>query len=487
MKDNSKARRIVEDEVEEVEETDSVSQVEPMGDLIADLKKFIQTENKKTSRGLAEEIRRTNDERMNALETSLSFALETSETLAKRLTEVETRADRAEKELLKCTKRMHDMEEQLDDMQQRNLEKWLVFSGPAILRRANAGTSEDPARILYSMLRHYMDFTLNMEQVEEIRREQRQIRVRFNAVDAGSDRHFLIRNKTRLRGSGLYIRECLTPFRHGIYQDLMQLKRTNQISTVFTRDGISFVVVDQHDRPRPIRSLAALERLTRTLAETESCSQTRTAGSELPRGGSAEVDAHPDRDGTVRAAESDQQSQRQVAPSGARQTDTLDAVSPMQVRCNSDIYSGAGSSRATSGDGGRCPDPGSSADGRLSAEQRRDGPRLATEQQPTGLLSVAERPPTGAGMAAGRPRPPQRSQRRPGAEERPTEERPAEAPSAAEQRSTGRRPAVEQRRDWSTDGRRHELSWAPESGVRRRFGQDIRQFGSVTAKHSKCD
>ena len=331
MKENSKTRRIVEDDVDEVDETDSVSPVEPMSDLIADLKKFIQVENKKTSKDLAEEIRKTDDERMNAIETSLSFALETNETLAKRLKEVETRADKAEKQLYDCAKRICDMEEQLDEMQQRNLKNWLVFSGPAIPRRANAGNSEDPAQILYSMLRQYMDFTLNMEQVEEVRREQRQIRVRFNTVDAGSDRHFLIRNKTRLRGSGLYIRECLTPFRQGIYQELMQLKRTNHISTVFTRDGISFVVVDQHSRPRPIRSLAALERLTQTLDETGSYSQARSSERQLPRGDSAGVDAPLDRDGAARAAESGQRSQRQVTPAASdRQTRLMQC---RQCRC----------------------------------------------------------------------------------------------------------------------------------------------------------
>ena len=40
MKDNNKTRRTVEEGVEEVDDPDSLSQGEPMGDLIADLKKI---------------------------------------------------------------------------------------------------------------------------------------------------------------------------------------------------------------------------------------------------------------------------------------------------------------------------------------------------------------------------------------------------------------------------------------------------------------
>ena len=88
-----------------------------------------------------------------------------------------------------------------------------------------------------------MDYEMDTRQLVAVYREEKRIRVRFNTVTAGSDRHFLVRNKTRLRGTGLYIRERLTPFRQRIFNDMLQVKRNKQISTVFTKEGTVFVVV----------------------------------------------------------------------------------------------------------------------------------------------------------------------------------------------------------------------------------------------------
>ena len=114
-----------------------------------------------------------------------------------------------------------------------------------------------------------MGFSMDMQQVAELRREERQIFVKFSTSAAGSGRYLLIRNRTRLRGSGLYIKENITPDRQQIFNKLIQLNREDRVSssTVFTRDGTVFVVVGQRDRPRPVRSEVALERLTRAVAE----------------------------------------------------------------------------------------------------------------------------------------------------------------------------------------------------------------------------
>ena len=50
MKENIKTRRLVEDGVEEVDETDSVSPVEPMSDLIADLKNSFDWKTKRQAK-----------------------------------------------------------------------------------------------------------------------------------------------------------------------------------------------------------------------------------------------------------------------------------------------------------------------------------------------------------------------------------------------------------------------------------------------------
>ena len=90
-----------EDDVEVVESnemTDSEA-------TITDLKEFIRRENQESRRNITEEIKRYNEERIVALENSLTFALTVNETLSKRLTAVEQRAERSEQDL-HCAKRI---------------------------------------------------------------------------------------------------------------------------------------------------------------------------------------------------------------------------------------------------------------------------------------------------------------------------------------------------------------------------------------------
>ena len=205
---------------------------------------------------------------MTALENSLSFALTVNETLAKRLNEVEQRAQQAEEGFIQCTQRLAALEEHHEQAQQKELQDWLIFSGTALSRLlSRSRRAEDAAQLLQDMVKNLMEYDMDMRQIGEVQRAENQIRVRFNVVAAGSDRFFLVRNKTRLRGSGLYIRERLTPYRQRIFSELMQLKRDKRVSTVFTREGTVFVVVNQRDRPRPVRSDVALDRLVRHLAE----------------------------------------------------------------------------------------------------------------------------------------------------------------------------------------------------------------------------
>ena len=236
-------------------------------DMVTDLKEFIRREITRCSQALAGDVRTYNEERVSTLESYLSFALTTNETLAKRLTEVEARASQAESDFRMCVRRMSELEQELDQLQQRELRDWLVFSGPAIPRLSRSDRSQDAGHLLRSMLQELMGFSMDIQQVAELRREERQIFVKFSTSAAGSGRYLLIRNRTRLRGSGLYIRENITPDRQQIFNKLIQLKREDRVSTVFTRDGTVFVVVGQRDRPRPVRSEVALERLTREVAE----------------------------------------------------------------------------------------------------------------------------------------------------------------------------------------------------------------------------
>ena len=98
QRDERKNPRIVEEHDEGDEETSREGPSENT-DVIGDLKGFIRAENARNNTLLSEEIRRHNEERVKALEASLSFALATNETLAKRLSEVEQRARQTEMEM----------------------------------------------------------------------------------------------------------------------------------------------------------------------------------------------------------------------------------------------------------------------------------------------------------------------------------------------------------------------------------------------------
>ena len=150
QRDESKSRRTLEDG-DDMENAGGGSQA-GQDDVISDLKEFIRIENAISSKNLAQEIRRCNEERMTAIETSLSFALAANETLSKRLVEMEQRAQRTEAELVHSARRLCLVEEQLEQYQQKELRDWLVFSGPAIPRRSQSSRDEDVSRLLCSMI-----------------------------------------------------------------------------------------------------------------------------------------------------------------------------------------------------------------------------------------------------------------------------------------------------------------------------------------------
>ena len=173
----------MEDEAEREVEEDSQSQGAWNADMVTDLKEFIRREITRSSQALAGDMR-AYEERVSALESSLSFALTTNEILAKRLTEVEARASQAESDFRMCVRRMSELEQELDQLQQRELRDWLVFSGPAIPRLSRSDRSQDAGRLLRSMLQELMGFSMDVQQVAELRREERQIFVKFSALPA---------------------------------------------------------------------------------------------------------------------------------------------------------------------------------------------------------------------------------------------------------------------------------------------------------------
>ena len=470
-KQAEKSRRTEHEEAPSDADDDCRSQGACNDDLLADLKAFIRSENIRNNKTLFEDLKKHNEERISALENSLTFALSTSETLANRLTEVEKRTQQTESDIYMCVKRMTELEHELDQVHQKELREWLVFSGPAIPRLFGSNKNEDASHLLRAMLQQLMEFSVDLQQLLEIHREERQLTVRFSAAGVGSDRYILLRNRTRLRGSGLYIRERLTPNRQQIFNGLMQMKRESKVSTVFTRDGTVFVVVDRRDRPRPVRSDAALERLARELAEMSAAR--RPAHTELSRSVRPSGMA-----GAVRHGRgSEPWEEPMPGPGDVTSEPRADPDSPPHHPAD-DAGPGDGSVRSAGHERDRGADPpGCSRDGAVETARTRGSGTTASEVQ-----TAKGRDGSVSGSAA-----PGRS---PAAPSGGTGDGDGGAGRGRGGDGNGEGRAGDGRgRPWAAVAVRAPV-WSPmratrnTDGVRHRFGGDIRQYVRV---HNKCD
>ena len=464
MNDMAKNRRTGEEDEGDVEIVGSNDITQSDAEAtIADLKEFIRHENQESRKSITEEIKRYNEERIVAIENSLTFALTVNETLSKRLAAVEQRAERSEQDFLQCARRICALEDELDSTHQSRLLDWLIFSGPAIPRRPRDSRGEDIPRLLVTLLERLLDFQLDMGQVSEVQREERQLRVRFTSARPGSDRDVLFRNKTRLRGTGLYIRESLTPRRLAVFNELAAKKRERKIVTVFTRGGTVFAVVSQGDRPRPVRSEEALRRLCSSLEEADNAA----SAMGLQHGGTPTSQV-ADQGGPPRPAEtSPTPSQACRDPGGPTRSS---ADSPMEAD------SGAHERHLTAEHATRASGGDRSREETLQEETPRRSPAMI----PRTVVSHAVEEEGRRQPQAGRPSfrdsaPVTRQSTRSGAETSREPER-----SRAETCLEPERRLVER-----SDGR---LGGERTTGLRRRPGGDIRQYVLRTpGDHSKSD
>ena len=143
-------------------------------------------------------------------------------------------------------------------MQQRSRLTCLIFSGPAI---PTASPQQDAKEVIKNLLQKYMNFELDVNQVSTVFRVHSRLFVEFTTTAPGSNRDHLYRTKTRLRGSGLFIAESLTPYRQELFQNLLRLKKEQTIFTAFTRSGELFVRKTCSSSPVKIRDHAALQQL----------------------------------------------------------------------------------------------------------------------------------------------------------------------------------------------------------------------------------
>ncbi|KAF0287816.1 hypothetical protein FJT64_013789 [Amphibalanus amphitrite] len=164
-----------------------------------------------------------------------------------------------QKETAELKQRLLQLETSEDSQQQAKRLVCLVFSGPALQAQTRR---EDAASLIQSVVKRYLDHSLDSAQVRTmIRLKNGKMLVEFTTADMGSDRDILFRSKSKLKGSGLYIAESLTPRRQEMFSQLLKLRKEGKISSVFTRQGNIFVCRSRDSAPTRIGGPEAVRRL----------------------------------------------------------------------------------------------------------------------------------------------------------------------------------------------------------------------------------
>lgn len=172
--------------------------------------------------------------------------------------------------------------EQLEDgAEQRERLRCLVFSGPAIPQPEQGEKTEE---LISDLLSTYMNFTMNLAEVEEAFRvrNMKVILVKFRAAGAGSDRDKLFRSKTKLHGTGLFVAESLTRKRQAMFKELLGLKKRKSIHAAFTQSGELFVRITAESAPLKIADQSAVEQLKETVPPPVQSRERPRAGESEP-------------------------------------------------------------------------------------------------------------------------------------------------------------------------------------------------------------
>ena len=229
---------------------------EGQSDICAELKTFITQENAKFVR----EIKDSNERRLTALEDSLSFAMDSLAAVSNRQRSADSDILELQRETADLKRRLQQMEISADGQQQAKRLVYLIFSGPAIQAQTRR---EDAAGLIRSVVQRYMNHSLDSSQVRTMfRLKTGKVLVEFTTADIGSDRDILFKSKSKLKGSGLYIAESLTPRRQGMFSQLLKLRKEGKISSVFTRQGNIFVCRSRDSAPTRIGSPEAVQQLS---------------------------------------------------------------------------------------------------------------------------------------------------------------------------------------------------------------------------------
>ena len=264
--------------------------------MYAELKLFITQENAKT----VKEIKDSNERRLVAIEDALSFAMDSLTAVSERQRTASQDIQRLQRETEDLKQRLQQLEDSEDRQQQARRLVCLIFSGPELQRQT---CREDAARLIKAVVQRYLGHSLDSSQVRTmIRLNNGKMIVEFTTTGHGSDRDIIYRSKSKLKGSGLYIAESLTPRRQAMFSQLLQLKREGTIFSVFTRSGDILVCRSRNSAPVRIGGPDAVQKLSGTTAAAERPAR----GPSRAADGEARLDTVPasgEREGTPRMDE----------------------------------------------------------------------------------------------------------------------------------------------------------------------------------------
>lgn len=196
-----------------------------------DLKKFIAEENEKC----VKQIKDSNERRLTAMEESLSFTMDSLAALSDRQRSADIDIVQLQGETADLRRRLQQLELSDDRQQQEKRLTSLIFSGPSLQQQASR---DGAARVIETTIQRYLSHSLDRAQLKSlIRLRNGKVLVEFSTAAPGSDRDTIFRSKTKLRGSGLFVAESLTPRRQELFSSLLKLKKEGRIFSVFTRSG----------------------------------------------------------------------------------------------------------------------------------------------------------------------------------------------------------------------------------------------------------
>ena len=220
-----------------------------------DLKKFIAKENEKC----VKQIKDSNERRLSAMEESLSFTMDSLAALSDRQRSADIDIVQLQRETTDLRRRLQQLELSNDRQQQEKRLTTLIFSGPSLQQQNDR---DGAARIIETTIQRYLRLPLDRAQLKAlIRLRNGKILVEFNTAAAGSDRDKIFRSKTKLRGSGLFVAESLTPRRQELFSSLLQLKKEGKIFSVFTRSGDVLACRSRDAAPLRVVDAEAVQRL----------------------------------------------------------------------------------------------------------------------------------------------------------------------------------------------------------------------------------